>query len=201
MKLWEDTPSALAAIKAAGFQVVVTHLSQTSVPVKVPPASSLEMHTADAIHINTRVLALPSCHLPHHHSTTTTNNFNTTRLCRKRPPPPPPPPPLPLQAIDWSKPTAVILGNEHYGVSAEAVALADHCAVIPMTGFAESFNISVAAALVLYTAREQRIAALGRHGDLTDQQKEIMRAAFMLKAVVSVAHARSACLNPKNPTR
>jgi tRNA (guanosine-2'-O-)-methyltransferase len=35
------------------------------------------------------------------------------------------------------------------GVSEEAVALADQCAIIPMAGFVESFNISVAAALIM----------------------------------------------------
>jgi tRNA (guanosine-2'-O-)-methyltransferase len=46
-------------------------------------------------------------------------------------------------------------------VTADAVALADACAVVPMAGFVDSFNISVAAALIMYEARRQRAAALG----------------------------------------
>ena len=47
------------------------------------------------------------------------------------------------------------------GVSPEAVALADACAVVPQSGFVESFNISVAAALIMYEARRSREQHLG----------------------------------------
>eukprot|EP00983_Pelagomonas_calceolata_P009548 308946-Pelagomonas_calceolata.AAC.2 len=53
------------------------------------------------------------------------------------------------------------------GVSEEAVEAADACAIIEMSGFVESFNISVAAALVMYEARSQRQRKLGYHGDLS----------------------------------
>lgn len=61
------------------------------------------------------------------------------------------------QEVDWTRPTAFILGNEKFGISDEAVALADATAIIPMSGFVESFNISVAAALIMYEAQQQRI--------------------------------------------
>ena len=44
------------------------------------------------------------------------------------------------------------------GVSEEAVALADQCVLVPMMGFVESYNVSVAAALTLYEARCGRTA-------------------------------------------
>lgn len=47
------------------------------------------------------------------------------------------------------------------GVSPAALELADACAVVPMAGFVESFNISVAAALIMYEARRSREQALG----------------------------------------
>lgn len=76
-----------------------------------------------------------------------------------------------MQEVDWTRPTAFLLGNEAQGISDEALALSDHSAIIPMSGFVESFNISVAAALVMYEAQQQRVRKLGRHGDLTDQQQ------------------------------
>lgn len=46
-------------------------------------------------------------------------------------------------------------------MSCEAVALADACAVVPMVGFVDSYNLSVAAALIMYEARRMREQALG----------------------------------------
>ncbi len=51
---------------------------------------------------------------------------------------------------------AIILGNEHRGISAEAAELADECVYIPMRGMVESFNLSVAATLFLYEITRQR---------------------------------------------
>lgn len=87
--------------------------------------------------------------------------------------------------VDWSKPTAFILGNEKHGVSEEAVAAADACIIIPMSGFVESFNVSVAAALVMWEAAQQRIRKLGAHGDLTQEQKDVLKAAMVMRSVVS----------------
>jgi tRNA (guanosine-2'-O-)-methyltransferase len=47
------------------------------------------------------------------------------------------------------------------GVSETTLALADAHVVVPMVGFVESFNISVAAALILYQARSTRLQKLG----------------------------------------
>ncbi len=60
---------------------------------------------------------------------------------------------------DYTRPTALLLGAELYGVSAEAAALADRHAVLPMRGLVASLNVSVAAALFLYEAARQREAA------------------------------------------
>lgn len=60
---------------------------------------------------------------------------------------------------DYTRPTALLLGAELYGVSDEAAALADLHAVLPMRGLVASLNVSVAAALFLYEAARQREAA------------------------------------------
>lgn len=58
--------------------------------------------------------------------------------------------------IDYTQPTAVIFGQEKYGVTDEAIAMADQDIKIPMVGMVQSLNVSVAAALVLYEAQRQR---------------------------------------------
>jgi tRNA (guanosine-2'-O-)-methyltransferase len=59
-------------------------------------------------------------------------------------------------AIDFTKPVAIVLGNEHSGVSREMIRAAEVNARLPMIGFVKSFNVSVAAALLLYETYRQR---------------------------------------------
>lgn len=61
-----------------------------------------------------------------------------------------------FREIDYTKPTAILLGQEKYGATPEAIAAADQDIVIPMVGMVQSLNVSVAAALVLYEAQRQR---------------------------------------------
>ncbi len=61
-----------------------------------------------------------------------------------------------LYELDLTKKTAVVLGNEHRGVSEEAAELADEKFLIPMHGMVQSLNVSVAAAVILYEAMRQR---------------------------------------------
>jgi tRNA (guanosine-2'-O-)-methyltransferase len=56
---------------------------------------------------------------------------------------------------------------------------------IRQAGFVESFNISVAAALILYEAQQQRLRRLGSSGDLSDAQQQRLLAEFLLRSVVS----------------
>jgi tRNA (guanosine-2'-O-)-methyltransferase len=67
------------------------------------------------------------------------------------------------------------------GVSEEAIAMADHMAVIPMSGFVESFNIAVAASLILYEARSWRMRNLGHHADLAEEDQETLLAVMLLR--------------------
>jgi tRNA (guanosine-2'-O-)-methyltransferase len=61
--------------------------------------------------------------------------------------------------IDYTKPTAIILGQEKFGASKMALELADQDIVIPMVGMVQSLNVSVACSVVLYEAQRQREAA------------------------------------------
>jgi tRNA (guanosine-2'-O-)-methyltransferase len=65
----------------------------------------------------------------------------------------------PVYELDLTGPTAFIMGNEHRGVDAELLDIADSEVYIPMYGMIQSFNVSVAAALLLTEASRQRKAA------------------------------------------
>ncbi|MGB2078349.1 MAG: tRNA (guanosine(18)-2'-O)-methyltransferase TrmH [Vibrio sp.] len=58
--------------------------------------------------------------------------------------------------VDYTKPTAIILGSEKNGISQKALQLADQDIVIPMVGMVQSLNVSVASALILFEAQRQR---------------------------------------------
>ncbi len=59
--------------------------------------------------------------------------------------------------LDLTEKCAIVLGNEHRGVSDEAAEEADENFMIPMFGMVQSLNVSVAAAVVLYEALRQRL--------------------------------------------
>lgn len=61
-----------------------------------------------------------------------------------------------FREIDYTRPTCILLGQERYGVTDTALAMADQEIVVPMMGMVQSLNVSVAAALVLYEAQRQR---------------------------------------------
>lgn len=90
---------------------------------------------------------------------------------------------VPISAIDFTEaPTAIVFGNEHAGVSPELLEASDVRCIIPMRGFAESFNISVAAALSFYHVCLDREQRQGFHGDLDARQREILTAEFYMRA-------------------
>ena len=59
-------------------------------------------------------------------------------------------------SVDFGGPSAIVLGNEHSGCSAEMAALADGALIVPMMGFVQSLNVSVAAAVILAEMARQR---------------------------------------------
>lgn len=88
-----------------------------------------------------------------------------------------------LGALSFAGKVALVFGNESRGVSDEAVRLADATFVIPMRGFVQSFNVSVAAAISLAKAVERREVERGRHGDLTEAEAAALRERFYVLAV------------------
>ena len=61
-----------------------------------------------------------------------------------------------FRGVDYTRPTALLMGSELWGVSQTALDLADMTVCVPMKGLVESLNVSVAAALVLFEAARQR---------------------------------------------
>lgn len=60
--------------------------------------------------------------------------------------------------INMTQKIAIVVGNEHQGVSPEAAQAADGILQIPMFGMIQSLNVSVATAVILFEAVRQRIA-------------------------------------------
>ena len=61
-----------------------------------------------------------------------------------------------LYEADLAGPCAIVFGNESRGLSRTAIEMADASIRIPMMGMAESLNISVACAVMLFEAMRQR---------------------------------------------
>ncbi len=61
--------------------------------------------------------------------------------------------------VDWTQPSAIVMGNESRGVTDEMLEIADATIYIPMMGMIQSLNVSVATATILYEAYRQRNAA------------------------------------------
>ncbi|MEI7789177.1 MAG: tRNA (guanosine(18)-2'-O)-methyltransferase TrmH [Chlorobiaceae bacterium] len=58
--------------------------------------------------------------------------------------------------IDYTAPTALVVGAEWDGISKEAIMGAAHAITVPMLGMIESLNVSVATAVILFEAQRQR---------------------------------------------
>jgi 23S rRNA (guanosine2251-2'-O)-methyltransferase len=69
-------------------------------------------------------------------------------------------------AVDYTLPTAIVLGAEGSGLRRLVRERCDRLVSIPMRGHVESVNVSVAAGVTLFEAVRQRRAALtyGRDG-------------------------------------
>ena len=84
---------------------------------------------------------------------------------------------VPLDELDPNIPTALVFGNEKDGISEEMRALSDGNFYIPMDGFAESLNVSVAAAVSIHSLC-RRIS-----GDLSPREQSVLKARYYLLSV------------------
>lgn len=86
---------------------------------------------------------------------------------------------LPVFELPFEKKLALVFGNEHRGVSPELAARATLKTHIPMRGFVESLNISVAAAICLYssTLPPRKLPPLG------EVEREMLRKSWLKKSI------------------
>lgn len=89
----------------------------------------------------------------------------------------------PIETWDFAQPTALVVGNERDGVSPAMQAAADALLVLPLDGFVESYNVSVAGALALAHARADRVARTGRAGTLSPDEAALLTAHYVARAV------------------
>jgi tRNA (guanosine-2'-O-)-methyltransferase len=101
-----------------------------------------------------------------------------------------------LEELDALAPAAFLVGNERDGLTAAARAACDVEFAIPMHGFSQSVNLSVATALCVYTQASRRRRALGRVGDLDDDERLQLLADYYRRDVrgaeAIIARARAA---------
>jgi len=81
---------------------------------------------------------------------------------------------------------AIILGNEHDGLRDALHQGAQNSVRIPMRGFVESFNVSVAGAVLLYAATR------GRSGDLSESEQARLYARALVRSVPRALEVLSA---------
>ena len=62
-----------------------------------------------------------------------------------------------LYDIDFKKPTALVLGSEHRGISSSVLKIANTKGKLPLLGEIESLNVSVACGVALYEIVRQRM--------------------------------------------
>jgi tRNA (guanosine-2'-O-)-methyltransferase len=96
------------------------------------------------------------------------------------------PAPTPFNAIALDRPVALVLGNEHAGLSEAARARCTRSFSIPLSGFTESLNLSVAAAVAIAETALRRRALLGGEPELPAAARDRLRAAYY---ALSTPHA------------
>ncbi|HWE22850.1 MAG TPA: TrmH family RNA methyltransferase, partial [Myxococcales bacterium] len=86
---------------------------------------------------------------------------------------------LPYNDIPADRPVALLFGNEHEGPSQETLAACAGTFRIPMAGFTQSFNVSVAAGISLSRICSARRAFLHSAGDLSAAERRELRSRFL----------------------
>ncbi|HEX6765678.1 MAG TPA: TrmH family RNA methyltransferase, partial [Polyangiaceae bacterium] len=79
-----------------------------------------------------------------------------------------------------------VMGNEHDGIRESLENAATRTVRVPMRGFVESLNLSVAAALLLAAATK------GREGDLSPEERTTLYATGLFRSVPRAGEILSA---------
>ncbi len=89
-----------------------------------------------------------------------------------------------IHDIPVDRKAAIVLGAEKNGISDEVMALADEFLTIPIYGFSESFNVSVANALILHELTN-RMKKEGVDWQLSEDEKKDLLLEWSLRSVKS----------------
>lgn len=79
--------------------------------------------------------------------------------------------------IDYTKPTAIVMGTELDGISEQTAQIVDKHIIVPMQGMVASLNVSVAFAVILFEAQKQRLEA-GMYNDRSMQDERYEKLLF-----------------------
>lgn len=89
-----------------------------------------------------------------------------------------------LDELEITKPTALVFGTELDGVTDQVMEQADAFVKIPMSGFSESFNISVSAAICLYdTSNRLRRSVPKTEWVLSESRREELLLEWVKKSI------------------
>lgn len=86
------------------------------------------------------------------------------------------------ESLPIDKSLAIVMGTELTGISDKLMSQVDDYVEIPMYGFSESFNVSVAASIVLNRVRT-RIEEAGVNNGLSEEEKQKLRMIWAYKTV------------------
>lgn len=93
---------------------------------------------------------------------------------------------IPYDEVDVSKgPLALVFGGERTGISKEVQSMADELITIPMVGFTESLNISVAAAILLQHFAGQ-VRSYGNEWELREHYRNAVLLRWIRQSVKRV---------------
>jgi tRNA (guanosine-2'-O-)-methyltransferase len=93
---------------------------------------------------------------------------------------------LTVETVPVDRPLAIIFGNEHAGLTDDALRHSDARVRIPMHGFTQSFNLSVSVAVTLGRVTARRRAHIERAGDLDGRERAHLRARWYADGVRGV---------------
>jgi tRNA (guanosine-2'-O-)-methyltransferase len=97
-------------------------------------------------------------------------------------------------SLDITDKIAVFLGGEKEGISQTIIDNADGFLRIPMVGFTESFNLSVAGSLILYSLTN-RLHRSDINWQLTEEEKDELRISWAMKSIHSAGQLVKKFLN------
>ncbi len=100
---------------------------------------------------------------------------------------------VPIGEVDFAQKTALVFGNEKEGVTPAMLAECDAQCVVPLVGFTQSFNVSVAAAVALYHARQ---SGPSDGAPLSEAEQEALRADFYLRSLSNAEAILARVLDP-----